>query len=310
VTAVLGVRWSQEDKSFDYQYSALTGNAPNGPADPSVPPFVINPAVAGAAAKLSEGDWSGRAALNWHMTDDVMSYISWNKGTKAGGFNAPTFPLATVVGYKFREEKLYDTEIGVKGEFLDRKLQVNADVFYYNYQGYQAFNEVNFNYYITNLPSKIKGGELSISAIPVSGLRLNAGLALLDATTYDLVLPDRSTTSRVNSMSPRVSFTGSVAYRWTIANGGDLNLGTDFSYRSSIYYSLLNDPAGKQAGYWLDNAHLDYDSKNGRWTLQARVENLFDKEYLTSIVTQGSFGFSQGQFGMPRTFEVGVKYHL
>jgi len=310
VTAVLGVRWSQEDKSFDYQYRALEGYAPNGPADPSIPPFVINPAVTGSVAKLSEGDWSGRVALDWHMTEDVMSYISWNKGTKAGGFNAPTFPLATVAGYQFGEEKLYATEIGVKGEFLDRKLQVNADVFYYDYKGYQAFNEVNFSNYVTNLPSRIKGGEISISAVPVSGLHLNAGLALLDATTYGLVLPDGTTTSRVNPQSPRVNFTGSVAYRWGIATGGDVTLGTDFSYRSSLYYTLLNDPAGKTGAYWLDNAHLDYDSKNGRWTLQARVENLFNQQYLTNLVTQSSSGFTQGVFGMPRTFEVGVKYRL
>jgi iron complex outermembrane recepter protein len=310
VTAVLGVRWNQEDKSFNYRYSALQGYAPNGPPDPGIPPIVINQADAGSAAKVSEGDWSARAALDWHMTDAVMAYISWNKGTKAGGFNAPTFPLATVVGYKFGEEKLYATEIGVKGEFLDRKLQVDADVFHYDYQGYQAFNSVNFNYYITNLPSRIKGGELSITAAPVSGLRLNAGLALLDATTYGLFLPDGTATSRVNANSPRVSFTGSVAYRWGIANGAALTLGDDFSYRSAIYYSLLDDPAATEQGYWLDNAHLDYDSKNGHWALQARVENLFAQKYYTYLFPESSFGFTEGVFGTPRTFELNVKYRL
>jgi outer membrane receptor protein involved in Fe transport len=62
VTAVLGVRWSSERKSFDYKYSTLVGNSPSGPADPSIAPLVINPTVSGSAAKLSEGDWSGRAA--------------------------------------------------------------------------------------------------------------------------------------------------------------------------------------------------------------------------------------------------------
>ena len=310
VTAVLGVRWSNENKSFDYKYSALQGDAPNGPVNPGIPPTVIDPAVAGSAAKLAEGDWSGRAALNWHMTDDVMSYISWNKGTKAGGFNAPSFPLATVVGYKFGEEKLYATEIGVKGEYLDRTLQANADLFYYDYQGYQAFNEVGFNYYITNLPSRIKGAEVSISAAPVSALRLDAGLALLDAHTYQIVLPDGTVASRTNTQSPRIDITGSAAYRWRLTTGGDIDLGTDFSYRSSVYFSLLNDPSGEQKGYWLDNAHLAYDSPNGRWTVQARVENLFDREYFANIVPESSFGFSEAVYGMPRTFELGVKYRL
>jgi iron complex outermembrane recepter protein len=310
LTAVLGFRWSQENKSFDYRYSALLGNAPDGPLDPGIPPVLINPGDAGSAAKVSEGDWSARVALNWHLTDAVMSYVTWNKGTKAGGFNAPTFPLATVVGYKFGEEKLYDTEIGVKGDFLERKFQVNADVFYYNYVGYQAFNKVNFNYYITNLPSKISGGEIFLSAAPIAGLRLDAGVALLHATTYDIVLPDGIVTSRVNAMSPRVSLTGSAAYRWPIANGGAVDVGAEFSYRSSTYYTLLNDPAGRWPGYSLYNAHLNYDTQDGHWTFQARVENLFDKEYITNLIPQASFGETQGQYGMPRTFEFGVKYRL
>jgi iron complex outermembrane receptor protein len=310
VTVVLGIRWNQENKTFDYKYSPLEGYAPTGPVDPTVPPLVINQATAGSASKLSEGDWSGRGALEWHMTDDVMSYVSWNKGTKAGGFNAPTFPLATIDAYKFGEEKLYDTEIGVKAEFLDRKVQVNADAFYYNYVGYQAFNTVNFDYFVTNLPSKIKGGEISLSAVPISGLRLSAGLALLDATTYGLVLPDGTTASRVNPQSPRVSGTGSGAYVWRIASGGEMELGTDVSYRSAIYYTLLNDPAGREPGYWLDNAHLDYTPKNDRWTIQVRVENLFDKHYFTYLVTESSFGFTEGVFGTPRTVELSVRYRL
>jgi iron complex outermembrane receptor protein len=278
--------------------------------DPSAIPILINPTLDGSAAKLSEGDWSARAALTWHITDDVMAYMSWNKGTKAGGFNAPVFPLATVVGYKFGEEKLYDTEIGVKGEFVDRKLQVNADAFYYDYVGYQAFNHVSINYYITNLPSRIKGGELSIDVLPVSGLRLNAGVALLDAHTGRLVLPDGTVASRVNTLSPRVSVTGSADYRWRSVNGGEVSLGNDFSYRSSFYFTLLNDPAAEQKSYWLDNAHLDYTSTNSRWTYQARVENLFDQQYLTNNVEETFLGFSPGSVGMPRTYEVGVRYRF
>jgi outer membrane receptor protein involved in Fe transport len=66
-----------------------------------------------------------RVVLSFHATPDVLFYASTGRGTKPGGFNNPYTPQDT-----FAEEKLWAYELGTKTEWLDRRLSVNADIYY------------------------------------------------------------------------------------------------------------------------------------------------------------------------------------
>ena len=71
---------------------------------------------------------SGKAELDFHLAPDVLTYLSYNRGVKGGGYNAPLFPafIADINGMTFKPETLTSYEVGTKSEFFDHKLRVNA----------------------------------------------------------------------------------------------------------------------------------------------------------------------------------------
>jgi iron complex outermembrane receptor protein len=310
LTLTAGGRWSTEEKEFDYNYYAQTTGFKGSTYLSPAPYFQINPSISGDAARIHRGDWSGKLALNYHITDDIMPYVSWNKGLKTGGFSAPGNLALPINSYKFDEEKLYAYEVGIKTEGFDHRVRFNADVFKYSYVGYQAFNTVGIYSYITNNPGKMRGGEAELTVVPISGLTLRAGVALLNAWVRNIALPDGTITDVRPSQAPKTNITTSANYNWTVPFGGTMQVGADYSYRSLVYYSLLNDPASRQAGYGLLNLHAEYTTPSGHWSFKLHGENVTNKEYLNNSIVSGLTGFGQGSPGMPVTYGIRFSYHL
>jgi len=310
LTLTAGGRWSTEEKTFDYNMYGQTAGFKGSPYVSPDPFFQISPALSGDAARIRRSDWSGKLALNYHITQDIMPYVSWNKGLKAGGFSAAGNPGLPVSLFKFDEEKLYAYEAGIKTEAFDHRLRFNADVFKYSYVGYQAFNSVGVYSYITNNPGRMRGGEAELTVAPLTGLTIRTGLAVLDAWIKDIALPDGSVADVRPAQAPRTNITASVSYGRGLPFGGTVQLGVDYSYRSLLYYALLNDPASRQGGYGLLNLRAEYTTPDGHWSFRLHAENVANKAYLNNSIVTGVVGFGQGSPGMPVTYGIRVGYHL
>ncbi len=64
-----------------------------------------------------------------------------------------------------------------------------------------------------------------------------------------------------------------------------------------------------QNGFALTNARLGYAPNNGRWRIEAFVENAFDKNYLKDAGNTGdAIGLATAVPGTPRTF--GISFRL
>lgn len=309
-TFVGGARWSTEAKTYNYSLQYLTCEYRTCPVDYSLGTFQLNPANSGSNAKLLKSDWTAKFALNWHVTEDIMPYISWNRGLKAGGFNAPGYIIGDNSKYKFGEEKTYVWEAGVKSEFLDHRARINADVFYYDYVGYQAFNQIGLYNFITNNPAKMAGGEIETTWRLWPGLTYHAGLAFLDSYICGITLPDGSIHTRATAQSPRINTTGGLSYDWNVPGGGTTVFATNYSYRSHYYYDILNNPGGAQAAYWLLDLSAEYTTEDGHYSLRAFGNNVTNTQYLANTIVSGSGGFGQGVWGAPPTFGVRFAYHI
>src|SRR5690606_36434333 len=84
-----GFRWIDEKKSHVYnnnlmwyQDTSTSGIDPNA--------MVIAPALAGLPYfnKRSDSNWSARVQVNFRPVENLLTYASWNRGVKSGGFNA------------------------------------------------------------------------------------------------------------------------------------------------------------------------------------------------------------------------------
>ena len=331
LTLTVGGRWSTDARTLNYsvygsnspyEHGAYVGGL-NSPIIKITPNSILYPdadgnptSASGSYGKTMKSDWSGKIALNYKITDDIMPYISWSRGIKAGGFSTVTNPTLVALGaFKYGEEKVYDYEGGVKSEFFDHKMRVNADVFYYDYVGYQSFNTVAFpppygnQSFITNNPGKMRGGELEVTARLMPGLTLHQGLAILDADLDNISLPDGSKADVKPVQAPRANYLGGLTYDYNLPGSmGGIAFGVDYSWRSSYYYALTNDPASKQDAYWLVNLHAEYTTEDGKWSIKGYGNNVTGTQYLTNSIVGD--GFYQGVWGTPSMYGMRVSYHL
>jgi iron complex outermembrane recepter protein len=144
-----------------------------------VPPGSLGPDTPGGSGSTTFSDWTGRAILDHYFTDDLMTYAGWNRGFKSGLYN-----LAFVTGSinpPVKPEIIDAFTVGEKAEFLDHRLRVNTEGFYYNYTNIQVQEVVANASQTTNAAgAKIKGVDLDITAIPIDKLTLTANFEVLD----------------------------------------------------------------------------------------------------------------------------------
>jgi iron complex outermembrane receptor protein len=120
-----------------------------------------------------------RIILDHHFTAALMGYAGYNVGFKSGIFNTVINPL-TSIGSPVRPETLIAYTAGEKAEFLNRRIEANAEFFYYQDRNIQV-NEINGPAtLITNAASAtFKGVDLDIAAVLIERLTVSASLEAL-----------------------------------------------------------------------------------------------------------------------------------
>ena len=88
----------------------------------------------------ADEDWSnvsGRLALDWAVSNDVLIFASVSTGFKSGGFtgSASTAARATT---PFDSEEAINYEIGLKSQWWDNRLRLNVSAFYTDYDDLQV----------------------------------------------------------------------------------------------------------------------------------------------------------------------------
>jgi len=73
-----------------------------------------------------------RLNLSYRLAENQLIYVEAAKGFRSGGFNADDPALPT-----YAPESLWTYELGSKGEYWDRKLSLEADVYYNDWRGVQ-----------------------------------------------------------------------------------------------------------------------------------------------------------------------------
>jgi len=119
------------------------------------------------------------ASANYEIDDDVMVYLRAARGFKGGGWNlrVPTAP-------PFAPEYAQDIELGVKGEYFDRRLRANLAAYRTRYTNKQESIIIPLGLTPATVvqnaaTATIKGVEGEVSAVPVEGLTLRGTFSYL-----------------------------------------------------------------------------------------------------------------------------------
>ena len=302
ISVVLGARYSWDWKKFDFMH---TESYADGSA-PSI--FRFNTTTNPDLAKQKFDGLSFKAQVNFHPNDDVLVYAGVNRGIKSGGFGVQAFQPINPATLPFGQEQLTNYEAGFKVSMLDRKINLNGTVFYYDYKDYQAFSVVGLSQFVTNRPAEVAGAELELQIRPGRGLYLSGFLTRLDTKVRDIALPSGRLADRVMPQAPSLSLGGLVRYEFA-AGPGVLALQSDWKYDSFQYFSAFNAPIDREPGRVVGNVRLSYTADGEHWEFAGFINNVTNKEYrVYNLDLSSSFGSSQQTYSRPRWFGGSVKY--
>jgi outer membrane receptor protein involved in Fe transport len=192
LTLLAGVRWTEERKGFSQLGTSAAVMAGTG--------FGTCGLVLTQQCVLPEFDFphlqrtfynaSPEVTLNWTPADAVLIFGTFKEGFKSGGFANGLFSDPNPAHLVYRPETARGFEIGAKTLWRDYDLQVDGDVFRYDYFKLQESFELpgSTSIYTVNAPHvKTQGIELDLVWAPeqFQGLTAHASGVYDDAKFID-----------------------------------------------------------------------------------------------------------------------------
>jgi len=182
-----GLRYNNDKKnvqarstlaSFLVPYSQTT----NAFESPFVGSFDADPGTPGNQIfqnrQVKFNEITGRAVLDFKISDDNLVYVSYARGYKSGGLNPPLQPIFAVPE-AFLPEQVDAFEIGSKNTFADGALQLNLTAFYYKYKDLQLSKIVARTAVNENIDADIYGAEVEAIVRPDPDWMVNLGFSYL-----------------------------------------------------------------------------------------------------------------------------------
>ncbi len=349
-----GIRWNQDQKTAEVYQAQYASVAPNQlfPDEQffnrNAPPpgfFLFPTPAAGILTDYTNSrtfsNVSPRLGLDFHLTEQVMTYVSYSKGFKSGGFdmrgNAAVYPQ-TKNGYNSETANNY--EVGIKSTLLNDTLLLNLTAFYDPYTdaqiGVQQFVSTPTPENVTavlNAGKQINQGvELESVWRPINPVTLGLNVGYLDSYYEDFLIGCTAFTPGCTTSSPPVNVaaqnrpinaptwtvSGNAGYTWDLP-AGTLLARAGYDWRSFTKVANTTPSVTDQPAYGLLAAGLAFTTTNKAWRFSLDGKNLTNRYYRVAGYDFGNppisaanavGGVSQiGFYGPPRTYSVTVQYH-
>jgi iron complex outermembrane recepter protein len=248
-------------------------------------------------AQLNQHNVSWRTGLNWEPSAGTLLYANVSKGYKSGSF--PTNTAATTQQYvAATQESVLAYEVGFKTSLLQRAVQLNGALFYYDYKNKQVRGNLMDPVFgpldaLVNVPkSRVEGGELQLYVRPVHGLDINLQGTYIDSkiqrfTGYNRVGVIQDYSGTRFPYTPKVQTSSDVQYSWPVGERLSLFVGGSMTYTSSTNTALGYLPEFALPSYTLLDARAGVEAADQRWRVSIWSRNLTNKYYWVNAVKAG-----------------------
>nr|WP_281253544.1 TonB-dependent receptor [Sphingomonas laterariae] len=301
----LGIRQTKDKKSIDVRNFAFPG------ATPTL-----------TSKSDTFNNTSYNATIDYKWTDDVMTYARIGTGYRSGGFNARGGAQT------FRPEKATTYEVGLKSEFFDRRLRVNAAGFYTRYRDLQVAQFSGGMGFAENANANYPGFEIEVTAAPIEGLTLDASIGYVDPeyTSFPQPNPDPNGPAVIDIADiakfpyvPKTTTHWGAEYALPAFDWGQLSFRVDYATSSKRWFHASNlpnlnplndfivDPGQKNLSARITLA--DVAIGGGTAEISGWADNLTNHDNVTAGIDFGPFlGIAGRNYGMPRRFGVDLKF--
>jgi iron complex outermembrane receptor protein len=294
-----GLRYTHDEKTADFVWTTT--------AIPFPTPTRYNPSTDPTAGRTFE-NLSLKAEVDWRPAEDTLVFASFSRGYKGGNWALPVFPppitSAMFPLFPHKQERLDDYEIGMKTQFLDRRVRLNVGAFYYDYSNYQAFSLAGLAQSIFNKDAKAWGGEAELRIAPTRGLDISLAASSLTSRVYKMQYPNGQFFTAELPLAAKLSVNGFVRYAWDVLDGS-MAATVSFTSMGAHYFDVANEPLTREGRNFTADARLGYTSSAG-WDVAVWVRNLNDEKYRTFALDIGTLSLGNQTFAAPRTFGVSL----
>jgi iron complex outermembrane receptor protein len=266
--------------------------------------------------KTSDEGGSYRVILERDIAEDAMVYASYARGYKGPGSNTLTSgPTADSV---FVDPEIPDSyEVGLKSQWLDNRLRLNAAAYYTTFKDFQASAQVPGAFppifFLTNAGElETKGFELEVDAALTENFSIQGSVAYTDATFSDwddapCYAQQTAAQGCVNGSqdlsgadlpnSPKWSTYLNGSYHLPLASQPFDGFATlSYFWRDEVQFSTSNDPLLVGDAYGTFDLYTGIAAKDGRYRVQVYVQNLLDEYYVVGMTRQQTVGIEAAQF--------------
>ena len=282
-----GLRYSRDEK--DYWRTTSTYWGPILAA--------LNETVAFSGSQSWDA-WTPSLSLQKAFSDNLMGYVSANRGFKSGGFNGRANSALETTRAVFDPEFVWTYEAGVKMRSDDGRLTAKVAAFHSSYKDFQArVSEVlnpdsptpTFSFPVLNAAEmEINGFEFEGVARLGDATQLSGQVSWMDASYKsfeDLRTTDPANPAYDPTLHEHVPFspdwTARIAlqHAFDLGGNGTLTVGGDVAYRGDTWLSVDNRPGLMQDAYTTAGLFTSWDSPQYAWQVRAGVRNVTDELY-------------------------------
>jgi iron complex outermembrane receptor protein len=268
-----------------------------------------------------QNGWLKKLNISYDLAPNAMLYALAADGMRPGGANQLINLPVNLTTYK--SDSLWNYELGIKSNWLDRKLYFTADVYQINWHNMQvsAITLDGTSEFITNAgAARMRGLEWDVLYRPIPGLDLSANFNYIDAVlTQDQIsslYEEQGVLGRAGDRVPNTpKYTGLVSadYRWPMGDnlGGMARL--DANYVGTSYSTFRpNDPTRTSMGnYTMVDGRIGMEDGNGHWSAYLYVKNMFNTLAFVSTGLQTYYSpFGEAYTIAPRTIGIDLKYNF
>jgi outer membrane receptor protein involved in Fe transport len=281
-----------------------------------------------------------RVNLDWNFSDSGMMYFSATTGTRAGGHNLVFFSATP----SYDPENLLAWEIGLKQQYFNDSLQVNASVYLYDYETIHTVavevvppltdfgGTASTTTSVLEAPgADIYGFEIEVLWLTTDNLTLGGNFSYTPSEyTGDLFIQDPSGYENPKSLFtnfegltqnikgnkvlqvPEMKYTGWASYNFPLSGGSSVEVFGVYSYVGDVYYTPFENDNDKAESYGRVDLRATWTSSESNWVVTGFVNNILDDVGVLQVLRQGegeNFRRTAGTT-LPRMYGVELSYSL
>ena len=235
---------------------------------------------------LKEDGFNPRAAVTWHATEEISTYLSAAKGYRYGGINLNLYN-SPLVPSLFESDHVWNYELGTRTTWLDGRLQADVTAFYIDWQDRQTSQRTPTNptvEYVANTGAwEIKGVEFGVRAALPYGLSWMVNGAYVNSESEDPYTNDNGVLVPPGTQeltTPEWNASTALTYDGQIG-GWDINSAVGYAWRDATDSPLLNAPLDAygtvDAVFSVGNSNLPMSP-----VVSLNVTNLTDSDALAA----------------------------